>query len=52
MIKLGRVLLGIGVMGVFSISSALAYQVLTNHNNVARTGWVSNETGLTPANAA
>jgi len=50
MIKLSRVFLGIGVIVVFGISSSLAYQVLTNHNNAARTGRVSSETQLTPAN--
>src|SRR5580704_14398703 len=52
MIKLSRVLLGIGVIGVFGMTSSLAYQVLTNHNNAARTGWVSGETQLTPANVS
>jgi PQQ-like domain len=52
MIQLNRVLLGLGVMGVFGISGALAYQVLTNHNNVARTGLVSTETVLTPGNVS
>ena len=52
MIKLSRVLLGIGVIGVFDITSSLAYQVLTNHNNAARTGRVSGETQLTPANVS
>ena len=52
MIKLSRVLLGIGVIGVFGITSSLAYQVLTNHNNPARTGRVSSETLLTPANVS
>ena len=46
MIKVRRVLLGIGMMGVCGITSALAYQVLTNHNNAARTGQVSRETVL------
>jgi PQQ-like domain len=50
MIKLSRVLLGIGVGGVFGITSSPAYQVLTNHNNAARTGHVSGETQLTPGN--
>src|SRR5580692_9132404 len=52
MIKLSRVLLGIGVIGVFGITSSLAYQVLTNHNNAARTGRVSGDTQLTPANVS
>jgi outer membrane protein assembly factor BamB len=52
MIKLSRVLLGIGVIGVFGMTSSLAYQVLTNHNNAARTGRVGGETQLTPANVS
>jgi outer membrane protein assembly factor BamB len=52
MIKLSRVLLGIAVIGVFGMTSSLAYQVLTNHNNAARTGWVSGEAQLTPANVS
>jgi outer membrane protein assembly factor BamB len=52
MIKLSRALLGIGMMGACGITSALAYQVLTNHNNAARTGKVSRETVLTPANVS
>jgi outer membrane protein assembly factor BamB len=39
-------------MGVFGITSSLGYQVLTNHNNAARTGRVSSETQLTPANVS
>jgi PQQ enzyme repeat len=52
MIKLSRILLGMGVMGVFGVTSALASQVLTNHNNTSRTGLVSTESELTPANVS
>jgi outer membrane protein assembly factor BamB len=52
MIKLSRVLLGIGGIGVFCITSSLGYEVLTNHNNVGRTGRVAGETKLTPANVS
>lgn len=40
------------VIGVFGITSSLAYDVLTNHNNAGRTGRVSGETQLTPGNVS
>jgi hypothetical protein len=52
MIKPSRVLLGIGVIGVLCITSSLAYEVLTNHNNIGRTGRVAGETRLTLANVS
>jgi outer membrane protein assembly factor BamB len=36
----------------WGIGSSSAYPVLTNHNNVGRTGLVSTETTLTPANVS
>lgn len=42
----------LGLFLCFGVATAEAYDVLTNHNNVARTGLVSTETELTPANVA
>ncbi len=36
----------------YGLANTLAYDVLTNHNNTARTGHVSDEVILTPANVA
>jgi len=42
----------LGLFLCFGVATAAPYDVLTNHNDVARTGWVSTETELTPANVA
>ena len=42
----------LGLFLYFGVATATAYDVLTNHNNVARTGLVSTETVLTPANVS
>lgn len=52
MIKVSRVLLKIGVMGVLGVTNALAYQVLTNRNGAQRVGLVSAEVQLTPGNVS
>jgi outer membrane protein assembly factor BamB len=42
----------LGLLLCCAIAPASAYDVLTNHNNAARTGLVSTETVLTPANVS
>jgi hypothetical protein len=42
----------LGLLLCCRIARASAYDVLTNHNNAARTGLVSTETILTPANVS
>ena len=50
--KLSYFLRTAGLLLCFDVATAAAYDVLTNHNNVARTGLVSNETVLTPGNVS
>jgi outer membrane protein assembly factor BamB len=50
MIKLGHILLG--AIGVSGMTSSLAYDVLTNHNNAARNGLIAKEVKLTPSNVS
>ena len=52
MIKSSLVLLGVLVTSVLGIVNSSAYSVLTNHNNVGRTGLVSKERVLTPGNVS
>jgi hypothetical protein len=42
----------LGFACLYGLATASASDVLTNHNNNARTGLVSDETVLTPANVA
>jgi hypothetical protein len=42
----------LGLVSLFGLATAVASDVLTNHNNNARTGLISDETVLTPANVA
>jgi hypothetical protein len=50
--KFSLILANLGLVSIFGLATAAASDVLTNHNNVARTGLVSDETVLTPANVA
>jgi PQQ enzyme repeat len=50
--KFSHPLRSLGLVLCFHVGTAAAYNILTNHNNVARTGLVSNETVLTPANVS
>ena len=50
--KLSLNMATLGLVSLFGVGTAVASDVLTNHNNVARTGLVSDETVLTPANVA
>src|SRR5215469_5448196 len=50
--KLSLSLANLGLVSIFGLATAAASDVLTNHNSVARTGLVSDETILTPANVA
>lgn len=42
----------LGLLSLYGLATAVASDVLSNHNNNARTGYVSDETVLTPANVA
>jgi outer membrane protein assembly factor BamB len=48
--NLSHCLGSLGLSLCLGVAQATAYDVLTNHNDVARTGLVSSETVLTPAN--
>ena len=52
MIKLGHALSVIGVIAISAVANSSAYDVLTNHNNPARTGLVTNEKTLKPSNVS
>jgi hypothetical protein len=50
--KVSLSLATLGLVCLYGLATAAASDVLTNHNNVARTGHVSDEKVLTPANVS